>query len=194
MKLFLENISTEFHLHRTDLSSGRSSTTTSTSSIKQRKMNNNNNNNNNNIMQLFLGDAGIYGEYHLHMHMNVYNNHHHNYTTTTTADPLTFGHLITVNWRPPDTSLHYQALYRGIYEFLREPPHFRHVSRAVRYLRMLKSPANYHPSNTLQRHRILWTQAWLDAIISTTDGSENSDAETVVVMGGDDNNDDDYSA
>jgi hypothetical protein len=100
-------------------------------------------------------------------------------TTITIIIPLL---LLVVNWSPQDTSLHYRALYRGIYEYLREPPHFRHVSRAVRYLRRLKSPANYHPSNTLQRHRILWTQAWLDAF--TTDGSENSDAETV--MGDDD--------
>jgi hypothetical protein len=83
-------------------------------------------------------------------------------------------HEPRVNWRPPQRFLHYAELYRGIYEFLREPPDQRHVSRVVRYLRALK--ACYHSSNTLQWHRILWTQAWLDAL----EDPENSDAETVV--------------
>ncbi len=48
------------------------------------------------------------------------------------------------------------------------------MSRVVRYLRALK--ACYHSCNTLQWHRILWTQAWLDAL----EDPENSDAETVV--------------
>jgi hypothetical protein len=80
---------------------------------------------------------------------------------------------VPVHWHPPQRFLHYQELYRGIYEYLREPPQRRHVSRAVRYLRALK--ACYHPTNTLQGHRILWTQAWLDAV----DDPEDSDAETV---------------
>jgi hypothetical protein len=34
----------------------------------------------------------------------------------------------------------------------------------------------YWPGNSLQRDRILWTQAWLDAL----DDPEDSEAETVV--------------
>ena len=81
---------------------------------------------------------------------------------------------VPVRWRPPHMFLHYQELYRSIYDFLREPPQYRHFSRAVRYLRALK--ACYHPTNTLQWHRILWARAWLDAL----DDPDNSDAETVL--------------
>lgn len=81
---------------------------------------------------------------------------------------------LTVAWKPPTQRfLHYDALYRGVHEFLREPPDYAKFSRAVRYLRQLK--ACYHPSNTLQYHRILWTQAWLDAL----DDPDDSEAETV---------------
>ncbi len=80
---------------------------------------------------------------------------------------------VQVNWRPPQTYLHYPALYRGVYEFLREPPDRRHFLRTWRYLRALKKC--YHPDNILQRHRILWTQAWLDQL----DDPEDSGAETV---------------
>lgn len=82
-----------------------------------------------------------------------------------------------VSWKPPQRFLHYEALYRGLYEFLREPPDYSQLSRAVRYLHRLK--ACYHPSNVLQFHRILWVQAWLDAIPDPLD-SDLSDAETVV--------------
>ena len=80
---------------------------------------------------------------------------------------------VPVRWRPPQTSLHYPELYRGVYEFLREPPDRRHVSRAVRYIWALKKC--YHPANTLQRDRILWTRAWLDAL----DDPDDSEADTV---------------
>ena len=79
------------------------------------------------------------------------------------------------NWKPPTQRfLHYDALYRGLCEFLREPPDRSLLPRAVRYLRRLR--ACYHPSNTLQHHRIVWVQAWLDAL----EDPDNSDAETVV--------------
>lgn len=81
---------------------------------------------------------------------------------------------ILVAWKPPQRFLHYEALYRGVYEFLRDPPDRSQLPRAVRYLRRLR--ACYHPCNTMQHHRILWTQAWLDAL----DDPEDSDAETVV--------------
>ena len=61
---------------------------------------------------------------------------------------------------------------RGVLEILREPPTRRHISRAVRCMRSLK--ACYHPSNTLQYHRILWTKAWLDAL----DDQDYSEADT----------------
>jgi hypothetical protein len=81
---------------------------------------------------------------------------------------------IPVRWRPPQGYLHYQALYRGLHEFLRLPPVYTKLPNAVRYLRKLR--ACYHPSNTLQKHRILWTQAWIEALADPDD----SDAETVV--------------
>ncbi len=81
---------------------------------------------------------------------------------------------VSVRWTPPGIHLRYQKLYRGVCEYLREPPERGHVSSAVRYLRRLE--ACYHPSNTLQRDRILWTQAWLDAVPDPLD----SDDETVV--------------
>lgn len=81
---------------------------------------------------------------------------------------------VSVRWTPPGMHLRYQKLYRGVCEYLREPPEFRRVASAVRYLRRLK--ACYHPSNTLQRDRILWTRAWLDEVPDPLD----SDDETVV--------------
>jgi hypothetical protein len=81
---------------------------------------------------------------------------------------------VAVNWRPVERDLHYHALYHGVCEYLREQPNWRFLSRAVRYLRVLKKC--YWPGNSLQRDRIRWTQAWLDAL----DDPEDSGAETVV--------------
>lgn len=79
------------------------------------------------------------------------------------------------NWTPPGKpGLRYQALYRGVYEYLREPPVMARVPDAVRYLRQLRKC--YHPSNALQRDRIAWTLAWLDAVAVPDD----SDDETVI--------------
>jgi hypothetical protein len=69
--------------------------------------------------------------------------------------------------------LHYQALYRGIHGYLRDPPSHAFHSPALLYLQSLQ--ASYHPSNLLQLHRILWVQAWLSAL-----GEPDSDADTVV--------------
>lgn len=82
-------------------------------------------------------------------------------------------HEITPDWRPPARRLHYQALYRGIHGYLRDPPSHAFHSPALLYLQSLQ--ASYHPSNLLQLHRILWVQAWLSAL-----GEPDSDAETVV--------------
>jgi hypothetical protein len=80
---------------------------------------------------------------------------------------------ITPNWRPAPRYMHYQALYRGIFEYLREPPSHAHHSDALLYLQRLQ--ACHHPSNVLQTHRIRWVMAWLDAL-----GEPDSDADTVV--------------
>ena len=81
---------------------------------------------------------------------------------------------VPVNWRPVQRDLHYHSLYQGVCEYLREQPNWRFFSRAVRYLRVLKRC--YWPGNSLQRDRIRWTQAWLDAL----EDPEDSGAETVV--------------
>lgn len=81
---------------------------------------------------------------------------------------------VSVRWSPRGgVGLDYQALYRGLYEFLREPPERSRVSQATRYLRKLEMC--YHPSNHLQRDRIRWTRMWLDAVEDPLD----SDDETV---------------
>ncbi len=82
---------------------------------------------------------------------------------------------IQVTWRPPHhlRFLHYQDLYRGIYEYLRAQPSRTYQSRAIKYLHDLQ--ACFHSGNVLQGHRILWVQAWLDAL-----GEPDSDEDTVV--------------
>lgn len=79
-------------------------------------------------------------------------------------------------WLPPQPHLHYQALYYGIYEFLRAPPSHVYHDRAVDYL--LSLLANYQTSrNVMQSHRILWTREWLDAL--QYQDELDSDADTV---------------
>jgi hypothetical protein len=80
---------------------------------------------------------------------------------------------ITPNWKPQARYMHYQELYRGVYEYLREPPSHAHHSDALLYLQRLQ--ACHHHSNALHTHRIRWAQAWLDAL-----GEPDSDADTVV--------------
>lgn len=79
---------------------------------------------------------------------------------------------VSVTWRPAQTTLHYPELYNGVCEYLRAPPDKAKWPDAARYLRAIKRC--YHPSNTLQRDRILWTQAW----IATLDMKDCSDADT----------------
>ncbi len=87
-----------------------------------------------------------------------------------------------VNWRPPQTYLHYQELYGGIYEFLREPPNPAHRFDAIEYLMSLqRSRTEYQliPSERrLQEHRICWVLEWLKAMQVSDDDSECSDADT----------------
>lgn len=62
-------------------------------------------------------------------------------------------------WRPRDEALHYPALYLGIYEYLREYPDVRFLTKAIEYLQVL----NQFPDAPMQRHRIAWTAAWIHA-------------------------------
>ncbi len=82
---------------------------------------------------------------------------------------------LAITWQPPQPYLHYQELYRGIYEYLRAPPDNLYHSRALVYLQDLRR--NYFPENgmVLQLHRIRWTEAWLEAL-----DEPDSDTDTVV--------------
>ena len=88
---------------------------------------------------------------------------------------------VQVTWRPPQTYLHYNELYAGIYEYLREPPAHQHKAAAQEYLTNLRE-SNFFPlaSNPsyIQNHRIRWVQEWLKAL--PEDQDECSDAETEV--------------
>jgi len=61
------------------------------------------------------------------------------------------------NWRPASTLLHYNALYMGVYEFLREYPNLDHEGFIRDYLADLEK----YPNSPMQQHRILWTKEWL---------------------------------
>ncbi len=65
-----------------------------------------------------------------------------------------------VTWRPPNQSLHYNELYRGLWEFLRMPPKRDLEPRAREYLEMLRM----YPNSHLQRDRIRWVSAWLEGL------------------------------
>lgn len=82
---------------------------------------------------------------------------------------------LVVTWRPAETYLHYQELYRGIYEYLRAPPDNAYHSSALLYLQYLRQ--SYHPGNgmCLQLHRIRWVEAWLMDL-----DEPDSDTDTVV--------------
>jgi hypothetical protein len=98
-----------------------------------------------------------------------------------TLQPSTLNRApVECTWRPPQTFLHYNALYAGIYEYLRAPPDHNYKGRALRYLEGIRE-SNMHPYSTnphyIQNHRILWIQEWLKAL--PNDQDECSDAETV---------------
>ena len=88
---------------------------------------------------------------------------------------------LEVAWRPPQTHLHYDRLYYGIYEYLREPPTFGHLTDAQAYLQGLIRSRDLFELRTdeyrLQCHHILWVQEWIKAVPYDTD--ECSDADTV---------------
>ena len=65
-----------------------------------------------------------------------------------------------VTWRPADRSLHYPELYKGVWEFVRMPPRRETEARGREYLDILKQ----YPNAPLQRDRIRWVTAWLNAL------------------------------
>ena len=83
---------------------------------------------------------------------------------------------VQVTWRPPQTYLHYDQLYRGIYEYLRAPPDHQHRAVALHYLHELR--ASRSNDNYLQDHRIRWVEEWLKAL--PDDRAECSGADTDV--------------
>ncbi len=82
-----------------------------------------------------------------------------------------------VEWRPPMMPrLHYEALYRGLPEYVRLAPSVLLRADAVTYLKDLH-PWDAWQWNPLQRDRIMWVRMWIAAC---NDDDENaSDAETV---------------
>ena len=63
-----------------------------------------------------------------------------------------------ITWRPPNqTHLHYDELYRSVWEFLRMPPRRENEARAREYLGILRE----YPGSHLQQDRIRWVEAWL---------------------------------
>ena len=65
-----------------------------------------------------------------------------------------------VTWRPPQASLHYGELYRGLWEFVRKPPRREAEPRGREYLATLCE----WPHGRLQCDRIRWVREWLDAL------------------------------
>jgi hypothetical protein len=88
---------------------------------------------------------------------------------------------VDVTWRPPQIFLHYDGLYRGIYEYLRAPPSNEKREAALQYLSDIREnnpPHPLNPYNFIQHHRILWIVEWIKAL--PDDSGECSDAETVI--------------
>ena len=81
-----------------------------------------------------------------------------------------------VEWRPPQTDLHYPALYAGIWEYLRRPPTLARKTDAQEYLAILLSNTvnpSHSPRAQLQRDRILWVRAWLTSLAEGGDEERN---------------------
>ena len=87
-------------------------------------------------------------------------------------DPFnfTFGNNNTrfawVEWRPPQTHLHYTALYVGICEYLRMPPTPARMQDAQEYLSSLifNTVPSQSPIAQLQRDRVTWVREWLKTL------------------------------
>ena len=63
-----------------------------------------------------------------------------------------------VSWRPPQTHLHYNELYRGVWEYLREPPRRDFEAKARKYLLQLRR------TTSLERDRIEWVNEWINQL------------------------------
>ena len=67
------------------------------------------------------------------------------------------GTVAYVSWYPKDPLLHYPQLFRGIYEFVRQPPDIEYLDRAEQYLSLLL----LCPDAPMQRDRIAWVRDWI---------------------------------
>lgn len=67
------------------------------------------------------------------------------------------GTMAFVSWSPRDPLLHYPQLFRGIYEYLRQPPELQYLDRARQYLAELLE----YPNAPMQRDRIAWVRDWI---------------------------------
>ena len=65
-----------------------------------------------------------------------------------------------ITWRPLRVDLRYTELYRGLWEFVRMPPRRETAERGRAYLATLYE----WPHGRLQRDRIRWVTAWLNAL------------------------------
>jgi hypothetical protein len=89
---------------------------------------------------------------------------------------------IQCQWKPPHHPyLHYDEFYRGIYEYLREPPSFDHKIAACEYLESLRTNFVMFPEmpalvRVSVEHRIRWILEWLKYLPDDC----LSDAETTV--------------
>ena len=68
--------------------------------------------------------------------------------------------MVFVAWRPANMSLHYPALYAGIYEYLRDEPCREYLDEAQAYLNELLP----YPNALLQRDRIRWVREWIRCV------------------------------
>ena len=87
---------------------------------------------------------------------------------------------VEVTWRPPQTLLHYNELYLGIFEYLRAPPNDDFREDALDYLGSIieNNGVSYHPSvRRMQFHRIMWIHEWLKVL---HERDELSESDTVL--------------
>ena len=84
---------------------------------------------------------------------------------------------VCVEWRPITMPwLHYDALYRGLPEYVLLAPNVTRRADAAAYLLSLRPGAAW-TKNKLQRHRIIWVRIWIAACNDDEDNA--SDADTV---------------
>ena len=125
-----------------------------------------------------------FSHHYLHSQGQFYllSHYHHNPRRTYPRTPSPHHRPpLEVTWRPPQTCLHYDALYYGIYEYLRAPPTITLLASAQAYLagliRSREMLLCVDGEYVLQCHRILWVREWINAIPFDNDAC--SDADTV---------------